>query len=34
MPPTQEWGLGWGGGVGGWVGGWSQQLGKNGKNVY
>ena len=31
MPPTQEWGLGWGGG---WVGGWSQQLGKNGKNVY
>ena len=33
MPPTQEWGLGWGG-VGGWVGGWSQQLGKNGKNVY
>ena len=34
MPPTQEWGLGWGGGGGGWVGGWSQQLGKNGKNVY
>ena len=33
MPPTQEWGLGWGG-WGGWVGGWSQQLGKNGKNVY
>ena len=32
MPPTQEWGLGWGGGGG--VGGWSQQLGKNGKNVY
>lgn len=26
-----DWG---GGGWGGWVGGWSQQLGKNGKNVY
>ena len=34
MPPTQEWGLGGGMGGGGWVGGWSQQLGKNGKNVY